>query len=288
MAACKDQPAQWLAHEGAYMPEYLTIRWAGRGVNGSSYKVERTMNGSAWTEIAVDQPATAPYTSPTAVLSANIEYGASEIAMVNAASLSASGWLWLDDALVQWQSKSSNLLLGCVWHSGCGLYAAGTEVAEAHESYTDMFTLPMIANNALLYRITHYDEFGRPSAPAHLWYYMPPAPEDSGICVVVVSVGADVGMKRQEGVQVQAYLATDDQFGILAGQHLDSNAVEANTATTNALGLAFFHCWKSSARDGKTADVPYTFVLKPGAGELKVSASVIPDRDWVLLSQIAG
>ena len=44
---------------------------------------------------------------------------------------------------------------------------------------------------------------------------------------------------------------------------------------------------KNSARSGKTADAPYTFVLKPGSAELKVSASVIPDRDWVLLSQIA-
>jgi hypothetical protein len=275
---------RWLRTEEGCMTNSITVRWAGRAATGSTYKIERTTNNSTWATLAAAQPATAPYTSPAGVLDGNASYGAATFRLVDAAAFSAAGWLWLDDALVQWDGKSGEELTGCVWHSGYGVYADGSAVLEAHEAYTDVVT---IMSHAVVYRITHIDASGRASAPAHFWYYAPPAPEDSGICVVVVSVGADLGMKRQAGVQVQAYLATDDQFGTLAGQHLDSNAVEANSALTNVFGLAFFHCWKNSARSGKTADAPYTFILKPGPNELKVSASVIPDRDWVLLSQIA-
>jgi hypothetical protein len=145
-----------------------------------------------------------------------------------------------------------------------------------------------VLNNAVLYRITQLDASDRCSAPAHIWYYDPPTPEDRGACVVIVNVGSDLGVTRQAGVTVQAYLSTDDHFAIGTGQHLDSNATPANSATTNPLGLAFFHCWKNSARAavGGGADQPYLFVLRPGSGALTLSASVIPDRDWVLLSQI--
>ena len=107
---------------------------------------------------------------------------------------------------------------------------------------------------------------------------------------MIVNIGADLGLAPQAGVSVQAYLASDDQFGLVAGQHLDAGAGDGNTVPTNALGLAFFHCWKDAARFGAAgaADAAYLFVLKPGTGQLVVTAEAIPDdRDWVLLSQIA-
>jgi hypothetical protein len=262
----------------------IVLRWAGPSdaTSGSSYKVERTVDYDTWTTV-VDQVATAPYVSPISTLDADTAYGSTTIDLANAATFSNSGWLWLDDALVQWTGKTGNQLTGCTWHSGYGAYASGSTVYQAHESCSDVVD---ITNNAVVYRITHQDAQGRLSAPAHIWYYDPPVPEDRGNCVVIVNVGADLGVAQQAGVQVLAYLSTDDHFGIAAGQHLDSNAVAANSVTTNPLGLAFFHCWKNSARQGMEADQPYVFVLKPGSGALKVSASIIPDRDWVLLSQI--
>lgn len=265
----------------------ITVRWAGPSdANSSStYKVERTTDNVNWTTLAATQAATSPYVSDSTTLASNATYGAATISLTSATAFGTTGYMWLDDALIEWTGKTSNDLTGCVWHSGYGIYASGSTVYEAHESYADTATITL---NAVLYRVTHTDAAGRASAPTYIWYYAPPVPASSQHCVVIVAIGADLGVDMQATVSVQAYLASDEQFGEMAGQHLDANAVTANMQNTNAFGLAFFHCWRDSARVDSAggADAKYTFVLKPGSASLTVTASTIPDRDWVLLSQI--
>lgn len=265
----------------------ITLRWAGPSdaASGSVYKIERTTDNMTWTTVAAAQAASAPYVAVSTTLSSNASYGSGTISLTSATSFGTTGYMWLDDALVQWTGKTSNDLTGCVWHSGYGTYASGSTVYVAHESYADTATITL---NAVLYKVTHVDPSARESAPTYIWYYSPPAPASSKHCVVIVSVGADLGVEMQATVPVQAYLASDAQFGEIAGQHLDANVVSANTQNTNAFGLAFFHCWRDSARFDSAggADAKYTFVLKPGSNSLTVTASTIPDRDWVLLSQI--
>jgi len=262
----------------------ITIQWAGKAAAGSTYRIERATDDlETWIVKTAAQRDTAPYTSPHGTIEGNIIYGAATVALSDATTFSSSGKGWLDDALLEWTGKNGNSLTGVSWRSGYGTYAAGSSLYEAHETYTD--TNVTVSKNAVVYRITHIDAEGNESAPAYLWYYMPPKPESSQHCVVVVAIGADLGVAVQSGTTVTCRLKTDDQFGATGG-HLDANAdpVNVNTQSTNSFGLAFFQCWKSSARADGLA--PYEFVLKPGAGELKVSAGVIPDRDWVLLSQI--
>lgn len=267
----------------------ITLRWSGPSdaAAGSTYKIEQTLDNDTWTELAAAQAATSPYVSPASTLASDHAYGATSVVLASGTSFSSAGYGWIDDALIQWTGKSSNTLTGVTWHSGYGTYASGTAVTEAHESYSDAGVT--ISDNAVLYRITHIDADGNESAPLHSWYYHPPKPASSQHCVVVVAVGADLGVDMQSGVNVQAYLASDNQFGAHAGQHLDSNVLTGNNQTTNDFGLAFFHCWRDSARVGLggAADVPYVFVLKPGSGQLEVTVSSVPDRDWVLLSQVA-
>lgn len=265
----------------------ITVRWSGPAdtTSGSTYKIERTTDNVSWSTLAAAQAATAPYVSPSSTLNANTDYGAASVVLASGTAFSTSGWGWIDDALIQWTGKTSNTLTGVTWHSGYGTYASGTTVYEAHESYADTATITL---NAVLYRVTHTDANGNTSAPTYIWYYSPPVPASSAHCVVVVPVGIDVGVDMQASVTVQAYLTADTQFGQLAGQHLDANAVAANSQTTNAFGLAFFHCWRDSARVDSAggADAKYTFVLKPGTNSLTITASTIPDRDWILLSQL--
>lgn len=266
----------------------ITLRWAGPAdaVAGSTYKVERTTDNVSWSTLAAAQAATSPYVSPSSTLNANTDYGATSVVLVSGTAFSTTGFGWIDDALIQWTGKSSNTLTGVTWHSGYGTYASGTTVYEAHESYADTATITL---NAVLYRVTHTDADGNASAPTYIWYYSPPSPASSDHCVVIVSIATDLGVEVQSAATVYAYLANDTQFGQLAGQHLDANGSLGSRPTTNAFGLAFFHCWKNSAREGMSgaADAAYTFVLKPGTGELTVTVSTIPDRDWVLLSQVA-
>lgn len=266
----------------------ITLRWSGPAdaVAGSTYTVERTTDNVSWSTLAAAQAATSPYVSPSSTLNANTDYGATSVVLASGTPFSTSGWGWIDDALVQWTGKSSNTLTGVTWHSGYGTYASGTTVYEAHESYADTATITL---NAVLYRVTHADAAGNASAPTYIWYYKPPAPASSQHCVVIVPIGADLGIDMESGVTVQAYLTNDMQFADTSGQHLNAQSKIVNSPPTNAFGLAFLQCWKSSARSGigSTANSSYTFVLAPGVGELVVTVSSIPDRDWVLLSQVA-
>lgn len=264
----------------------ITIRWAGPSdaAIGSTYKIERTTDNAVWTELEAAQAATSPYVSPTSTLSGNTVYGAATVVLASGAAFSSSGYAWIDDAMIQWTGKSSNDLTGVTWHSGSGTYAIGTAVYEAHEAYADTVSITLYA---VLYRITHLLG-GVSSAPVYLWYFAPPAPLSSDHCVVVVHILTDLGVEAQS-VECQAYLAADTEFGDRQGAHLDAGKSAAKSVTTNAFGMSFFQCWKSSRRSPVIGtDAVYTFVLNVAAtGQLTVTATTIPDRDWVLLSQIA-
>jgi hypothetical protein len=264
----------------------ITVRWGGPSdaTSGSTYKIERSLNLADWTTLAASQAATTPYVSPSSTLAEDVDYGATTVNLTSGTSFSTSGYAWLDgEALVQWTGKSTNQLTGVTWHSGYGTYTSGSAVVEAHESYSDTGVEPTA--NAAVYRITHTDANSRASAPAYLWYYYPPIPESSNHCVVVVVAGADLGILRQASATVTCQLAADDQFDDSYGAHLDqTGSASANSQTTNALGLAHFHCWKNSARRSSAGtDAAYTFVVNG----YTVTVSTIPDRDWVLLSQVA-
>jgi hypothetical protein len=266
----------------------ITIRWAGPSDAAitSTYKIERTVNNVDWTSLAATQASTAPYVSVSNTLSGNVDYAATTIDLVSGTSISSAGYGWLDDALVQWTGKSTNQLTGVTWHSGYGTYATGTRLYEAHESYADSATIGL---NAVLYRITHTNAAGDISAPTYLWFYSPPTPASSNHCVVITNIATDLGVEARSGLGVTATLATDTEFSTAAGSHLDKAMAATKTATTNAFGLAFHHCWKNSARAPVTgSDAAYTFVLDSASTDkLTVSVSTIPDRDWVLLAQIA-
>jgi hypothetical protein len=267
----------------------VTVRWAGPSdaTIGSTYKVERTLDNSSWVTVAASQAATAPYVSDGSTLASNAAYGASSVALDDASAFGTSGYAWLDDALIQWSGKTTNTLTGVIWHSGSGIYASSTIVYEAHESYAD--TGITIANNVVLYRVIHTVS-GVSSAPVYIWYYSPPVPDSSAHCVVITNVATDLGVEARSSISVQAYLTSDREFSEASGQHLDAATAASKTATTNSFGLAFHHCWKNSARSSLSEGVaPYAFVLdSTGVVPLTVTVETIPDRDWVLLSQIAS
>lgn len=271
------------------MAENITIRWVGPAdaTSGSTYKIERTLNNVDWTELAAAQTATAPYVGVTGTLASDVSYGAVTIALSDASALPTSGYLWLDEALVQWTGKSANNLTGCTWQSGYGIYASGSAVYVAHESYLD--SAVTVSLGAAVYRVTHIDATGRVSAPTYIWYYSPPVPVSSRHCVVVINIGTDLGVEARSGLGVQASLKADTEFAEHSGAHLDKGQSAVKTQTTNAFGLSFFHCWKNSARRPITgSDAGYSFVLdSASADKLTVTVNVIPDRDWVLLNQIA-
>lgn len=269
----------------------ITVRWAGPSDAGASstYKIERTTDNAAWSTLAASQAATSPYVSPASTLSAGHAYGVATVSVVSGTAFSTSGYGYVDgEALIQWTGKTSNDLTGVTWHTGYGTYLTGSAVVEAHESYADT---PTPSLNAVLYRITHTNAAGNASAPAYLWYYYPPAPASSEHCVVVVLVFADLGLDAQDNVAVNAYITADTNFSNKAGLHLDSNQTAGNVVTLDAFGMACLQCWKSAARAAKGggAAASYTFVLDSGdaSNRLTVVASTIPDRDWVLLKDIA-
>jgi hypothetical protein len=266
----------------------VTARWAGAAdaASGSTYKVEYTLNNVDWVVAAVSQAATAPYAPVTGALLNNTAYGVVSIVLASGTSFGTSGYAYIDDALVQWTGKSTNTLTGVTWHSGAGTYAADTSVVVAHESLAA--TGITIGLNAVLWRITHTNPAGLVSAPAYLWYFSPPVPASNRHCVIVVSIATDLGVEMRSGLGVQAYLSKDNEFSDHSGAHLDKGMSAAKTQTTNAFGLAFFHCWKNEARSTITEeDSPYIFILDSGSTEkLTALVSDIPNRDWVLLSQV--
>lgn len=266
----------------------VTARWAGAAdaASGSTYKIEYTLNNVDWIVGAADQAATAPYAPVTGALLNDTDYGVTSIVLASGTSFGTSGYAYIDDALVQWTGKSTDTLTGVTWHSGSGTYAADTAVTVAHESFTASGIT--ISLNAVLWRITHTNAGGLVSAPAYLWYFSPPVPASNRHCVVVVSIATDLGVEMRSGLGVQAYLSLDNEFSDYSGAHLDKGMSAAKTQTTNAFGLAFFHCWKNGARSTITGqDSPYVFVLDSGSAD-KLTAQVadIPNRDWVLLSQV--
>lgn len=269
----------------------ITVRWGGPSdaTSGSTYKIERSLNYSSWSTLAAAQTANSPYASPSTTLASSATYGDTSLTLTDSASFSASGYAWLDgEALVQWTSNAANTLSGVTWHSGYGTYASASAIIEAHESYSDLAVEPSL--NAVVYKITHIDADSKESAPSYLWYYYPPTPASSGHCVVVVALGADLGVTRQASQTITCVLAADTQYDDAFGAQLDAGGVSAeNSTTTNAMGLAFFQCWKNSARASSAGtDAAYTFsVGGAGSAALTVTASTIPDRDWVLLSQVA-
>lgn len=271
------------------MPEDIVIRWAGPAdaTASSTYRIERTLDNATWSTLAAGQAATGPYVSPASTVAGDTPYGATSLALADASAFSTSGHGWLEDALVEWMGTSGNTLTGVTWRSGYGTYAGGTAITEVHESYADSGVA--VALNAAVYRVTHIDAGGRESAPGYIWYYSPPRAESSRHCVVVVSIQTDLGVEPQENVNVQAYLAADTEFDTAYGAHLDAGQSANKTKATNAFGLAFFQCRRSSKRDAVTGpDAAYVFVLdsSDANNRLAVEAATIPDRDWVLLSQI--
>lgn len=266
----------------------IVLRWAGPSdaTSGSTYKVERTLNNSSWTTLAAGQASTSPYISPASTLNGAHAWGVSSIVLADASSFPSSGYAWLDDAFVTWTGKSSNTLTGVTWLSGYGTYAGGSAFYQAHESYSDAGVA--VTNNAVLYRITHIDADGNSSAPLYTWYYEPPAPSTAEHCVVIVALATDLGFDLLDGVTITGTLTDVDQFNDLAGLHLKANG-GSNDQTTNAFGLAFFQCWRDSARVDIQggADATYQFVIEPSGISVVISAQTIPDRDWVLLNQIA-
>jgi hypothetical protein len=269
----------------------ITIRWAGPSdaANGSTYLIEQTLDNNSWTTLDADQAATSPYVAPAAVLDGDVAYGAPALDLVSGTPISASGFGWLDDALVEWSGKTSNQLTGVTWHSGAGTYASGSAFLEAHESYVDASVTPTL--NAVVYRITHTNPDSNMSAPTYIWYFYPPAPASSDHCVVIVNVATDLGVEAG-AVSVQAYLKDDTQFGDMQGAHLNAGSSANKTQTTDDFGLACFQCWKSSRRGGIAtgADAAYTFLLDALAAVqstvLTVTVDSIPDRDWVLLKDV--
>lgn len=266
----------------------VSLRWAGSldSTSGSTYKIERTLDNVTWTTLAAGQASTVPYVSPASTLIGAHSWGATSLVLADASSFSASGYGWIDDSLVRWTGKSSNTLTGVSWLSGYGTYATGSSVREAHESYSDSGL--SVTNNAVLYRITHIDATGNQSAPLSTWYYAPPAPVSRDHCVVIVALATDLGFDLLDGISVNSAIGDSDQFSDLAGLHLKANG-GSNSQTTNAFGLAFFQCWRDSARSDIAggADANYSFTIDPGGIGVSISAQSIPDRDWVLLPQIA-
>jgi len=266
----------------------VTARWAGPADAGetSTYKVEYSLDNVAWTTLEASQAATAPYASPSSTLAGDVARGATSVVLVSGTSFSSSGYGFIDDALIQWTGKSTDTLTGVSWHSGYGTYASGSTVYEAHESATASDVA--LSLNAILFRVTHTNPAGLTSPPAYLWYFAPPT-APSNCCVVVTAINSDLGVEARSGISVEARLAQDVSFALVGGLHLDSGKSAAKIQDTNAFGLAFHACWRSSAREAiGLAAAPYTFVLDSGSTDkLTVSVATIPDLPWVLLSHIA-
>lgn len=262
-------------------------RWCGPAdaTSGSSYRIERSVDGVAWEELEASQAATSPYISPETTLAAPaISYEDDELVLTSSTGFSTAGYGWVDgEALVQWAGKTNNTLTGVVWRSSYGTYLAGSSFIEAHEEYEDLSVVT--TTGAVVYRITHANNLNLVAAPSYFTFMVPPLPDSAEHCVVIVQINSDLGVEPREGIDVDCYLETDSQF-TQRGLHLDAGQSANKTQTTNVWGLAFFQCWRTSAR--RTPGKKYVFVLdsaNPGES-LRVTATTIPDRPWVMLEDI--
>lgn len=265
------------------MPETVVLRWGCKtATSGSRYRVRRTVDRATWTELAAAQAATSPYASPTGVLASNVDYGAASIPLVNASALAASGYLWLDESYVQWTGKSTNTLTGCTWYSGAGTYASGSEVVQAHESYTDSGV--SATNEAIIYQVTHIDASDRESPPTEFEYLSPAPPQTNKHCRVLVKVGYGVGHGAQANVQVRARLVSDDQF-TKTGTYLDRDNNPGETVTTGALGIAGFDLVRDRYRWAEDRGTPtrYEITIGTGSDAHTLTLDEIPDADWAVV-----
>jgi len=268
----------------------ITVYWAGPSDadTGDTYKVERSLNFTDWTQLAAAQAATSPYVSPTTTLDGAHTVGTTTIDLVDASSFSTSGQGLLDRSIeFSWDDKTGNQLTGVRWLSGDGTYTDGSEVHELHESYADAGVTP--TDYAVVYRITRTNDNGEVSPPLVKWFYTPPVPESTMHCVLIVAAHADLGISPQSGIQVKCYLTSDDQFSEMGAGHLDKDNVLANTQTTNDLGLAFFQCWKDAYRfsvSGSEVAYEVTIDSDDTTNRAFIGVDHIPDKDWVLLKHL--
>lgn len=261
----------------------LTIRWANHSNTTASSKflVSYTTNNSDWST-AASQVATSPYSSASAILGQNEPYNSSSILLSDWSNFSSSGYAIIDDAQITYSGLSGSRLTGVSWLSGYGTYAAGTEVYEAHESYSASVT---ITASAVLYKITHVDSSNIESAPAYLMYYYPDAPMSSHHCKVIIDTLYDIGWYSASGISCSAYITDTNDFNTINGANILSNKnQEINSTTTNTFGLAVFDCFKNKfvEKQGGALEGGYTFIV----GTKTFTASEIPDQNFVLLKDI--
>lgn len=263
----------------------VTIRWAGppEAKIGDRYKILRYVYDTGVLTYVNEVDANSPYASPKTTLSSNATYGDTTVELADASSFPSSGWAWLSDALISWSGKSADNLTGVEWFSGNGTYETGTDIYQAHESYSESVTTN---ENALgiHYQVIRVDgSDDSESAPSHFWQYDLPAPATSEHCVVLVHLVADLAATPLEGIEVRAYLAAPDVFATKIGVYLNPKSAPDMSQRTDSQGMAVFQCWRKSAiKRSDGSDTKYTFVLD--AGDTPQSFEVeIPDRNWVLL-----
>lgn len=260
----------------------INLFWAGAAdaASGSTYRIRRTLDMSAWTELAAAQAATSPYTPDTTALDGDHAYGVTEVALLDATDFAASGHAFLEgEGHISWTGKSGNNLTGVTWLAGYGTWLDGTVVIEAHETYNDSGV--SIVNGAVVYEIVHTNPDGEVSPPTFVWYYYPATPPSDRHCQVIVSVFEDLAYAVRDGVSVVVELSNDSAFADDGGQ-LDAGTAATRTQTTNDLGLAVFSCWRTSAKVS-SGDMPtYTFRIDG----TEFSVQTIPDLNWVLLSDL--
>lgn len=259
----------------------VTVIWAGAADAGagSLYRVRRTYDFSTWTELAASQAATSPYAATPGVLAAQASYGDTTVTLENATAWGTAGRALLQGAQFSWAGKSGNDLTGVTWQSGYGAWLPGTGVYVAHEEYEDSGVSP--TNGAVVYEITHTNPAGMVSAPAYSWHYVPPAPASADHCAVIVGCFEDLGYAPREGVTVTVEISADTSFES-AGAQVDAATAQTRVGTTNALGLAVFQCWRTSALRGVGPLPIYRFKID----ETTFDVPFIPNQNAVLLSEL--
>lgn len=266
----------------------ITVRWAGASdaAAGSTYKVERSVDFTSWTQLAAAQAATSGYVTKQSTLVGNTAWGATSIVLTSGTAFSSSGYGSVGDAYFSWTGKTTDTLTGVVWVLGSGTYAAGTVVRELHESYAD--TGVTVTNLAVVYRITH-KLANVEAAPDYIWFYSPGTPASSEHCRVLVGVFADLGIDPLADVTVTCHLAAEGDFTSVGNAYVDPETAAGNTQTTNALGLAVFDCWHSASRfaSGGGSAAAYTFTIGTSA-PFTVEIASIEARAFMFLGQLVS